>query len=185
MRKITPIANEQLRFLKAAIEKHPSNDMQLEFLIKQDAVAALLLNADATKVFLVKQYRPGVGKEIYEIPAGLIEEKEDPLLACIRELEEETGYTREQYEILYESKQALCVSPGYTEEKLYFYIFRLHEESYPAKELSLDEGEELVGSWFPCEELFENQQAKISIDLKTIFAFLLWKNLVETKEKSL
>jgi len=177
MRKITKIKTSELHFLKPAIEKHPNNEMQLEFLIKQNAIAALLLNADASKVFLVKQYRPGVGKEIYEIPAGLIEENENPKIACFREIEEETGYLPKDYKILYEAEKPLFVSPGYTEEALYFYIFQLHSDNITPQALQLDEGEELVGDWFAIEEIFANRSPHISYDLKTIFCFLLWKSL--------
>ncbi|MDY2573980.1 MAG: NUDIX hydrolase [Fusobacterium necrophorum] len=177
MRKLTKIKTNELRFLKPAIEKHPNNKTQLEFLIKQNAVAALLLNADASKVFLVKQYRPGVGKEIYEIPAGLIEEKEDPKLACFREVEEETGYLASNYKVLYEARNPLFVSPGYTEEALYFYVFQLHSDTVSPQPLHLDEGEELVGAWFSINEIFSNHRPHISYDLKTVFCFLLWKSL--------
>lgn len=178
MRKITKIKTKELRFLNPAIEKHPNNEMQLEFLIKQNAVAALLLNEDASKVFLVKQYRPGVGKEIYEIPAGLIEKNEDPKLACFREIEEETGYLTSDYKVLYEAQNPLFVSPGYTEEALYFYIFQLHSDAISPQALCLDEGEELVGAWFSTDEVFSNHMPHISYDLKTIFCFLLWKSLI-------
>lgn len=173
MRKIKALQIPELHFLKPALEKHPQNGMQLEFLIKQDAVAALLLNHDASQVFLVKQYRPGLGKEVYEIPAGLIEANEDPKVACMREVQEETGYFPTDYHVRYAAKEALCVSPGYTEEKLYFYIFQLQSEEIQAKPLHLDAGEELTGGWFPLETL--SQQ----IDLKTVFAYLLWKSLEE------
>ena len=39
-----------------------------------------------------KQYRQGLGKTCYEIPAGVIEDGEEPLAAAKRELMEETGY---------------------------------------------------------------------------------------------
>ena len=173
MRKIKKIEIPELHFLKPALENHPKNGMQLEFLIKQDAVAALLLNHDASQVFLVKQYRPGVGKEIYEIPAGLIEIEEDPKFACIREIEEETGYSSSDYHILYEEKRAFSVSPGYTQEKLYFFIFQLKSANIHPKPLHLDEGEELEGQWFPIENLTQ------ASDLKTMFAYFLWKSLEE------
>lgn len=41
---------------------------------------------------LVKQFRPPVGVETIEFPAGLIDEGETPEQAALRELKEETGY---------------------------------------------------------------------------------------------
>lgn len=44
------------------------------------------------EIILVKQYRQGAEKFFLEIPAGALENKEAPISAIIRELEEETGY---------------------------------------------------------------------------------------------
>lgn len=52
------------------------------------------------KVPLIKQYKHGVGDIIIELPAGLIDEGEDPLLAAKREFQEEAGYTSTQWESL-------------------------------------------------------------------------------------
>lgn len=48
---------------------------------------------DESRFVLEKQYRHGLGKTCYEIPAGVIEEGESPLEAAKRELQEETGYS--------------------------------------------------------------------------------------------
>ncbi|TNE31731.1 MAG: NUDIX hydrolase [Alphaproteobacteria bacterium] len=59
--------------------------------------AAVILAIDAGHVLLVEQYRVPLGCNCLELPAGLIGdhdhgEKDDPLAAACRELEEETGY---------------------------------------------------------------------------------------------
>ncbi len=48
---------------------------------------------DDNEVILVNQHRFGTEKLTLEIPGGMVDEGEDPMVAAIRELSEETGYT--------------------------------------------------------------------------------------------
>jgi ADP-ribose pyrophosphatase len=54
-------------------------------------IATLCLTPD-NKVLLVRQYRPGPGLILDEMPGGHVEDGEDPLTAAKRELREESGY---------------------------------------------------------------------------------------------
>jgi 8-oxo-dGTP pyrophosphatase MutT (NUDIX family) len=56
-----------------------------------DIVVVLALTASREAV-LVRQYRHGVGQTVLELPAGMLEDGEDPREAIARELLEETGY---------------------------------------------------------------------------------------------
>jgi 8-oxo-dGTP pyrophosphatase MutT (NUDIX family) len=44
------------------------------------------------RIVMEKQYRQGIRKICYELPAGMVEQDEEPLDAAKRELAEETGY---------------------------------------------------------------------------------------------
>jgi ADP-ribose pyrophosphatase len=55
-------------------------------------IAAIVAFTLENKIILVKQYRPGPHKILLELPAGVIEPKENPKKAVARELLEETGY---------------------------------------------------------------------------------------------
>ncbi|MGB9778812.1 MAG: NUDIX hydrolase [Candidatus Bathyarchaeales archaeon] len=59
------------------------------------AVAAF---TEDNRMILTKQYRHPLGKIVYDIPGGAIEDGETPQEAALRELEEETGYTAEKLE---------------------------------------------------------------------------------------
>lgn len=54
-------------------------------------VATLCLTPDNT-VLLVRQYRPGPGLVLDEMPGGYVDDGEEPLDAARRELREESGY---------------------------------------------------------------------------------------------
>ena len=60
-----------------------------------DAVAIVAVDADE-RVVLVRQHRRAVGTDLLELPAGLVDEGEEPLAAAQRELREETGAARWQ-----------------------------------------------------------------------------------------
>lgn len=161
---------KELKFLKFAVEKHPTTGIQLEYLIKNDAIAVLVVNEKGDKTLLVNQYRPGVAKNIFEIPAGIIEDGESAISTLYRELEEETGYAKEDVELLYASEKPFVVSPGYTQERLYIYIVRVKDDNIVPKNLNLDIGEDLYNQWFEIEEA-----AKISEDMKTSFALEIYR----------
>jgi len=50
------------------------------------------------RVVLVHQYKHGIGRELLELPAGMIDKGEQPLETARRELAEETGYEAESFE---------------------------------------------------------------------------------------
>jgi 8-oxo-dGTP pyrophosphatase MutT (NUDIX family) len=56
-----------------------------------DAVHVIALTPDR-RLVLVRQFRAGSGRDSLETPGGLVEPGEDPLVAGVRELREETGY---------------------------------------------------------------------------------------------
>ena len=55
-----------------------------------DAVAVVPID-DAGNIYLVRQYRPAIGRVLYELPAGVIDRNESPVRTARRECEEEIG----------------------------------------------------------------------------------------------
>lgn len=79
--------------------------------------AAVVLALDGDHILLIEQYRVPLGCHCLELPAGLIGDDgggddDDPLGAAKRELEEETGYIAEHWEVVGE----FVSSPGMTSE---------------------------------------------------------------------
>ncbi len=77
----------------------------------------ILMEID-NRIALVKQFRYVFNQEVLELPAGKLEDGENPYQAGLRELEEETGYKAERLE------EYGCMYPsvGYTNEIIYLYV---------------------------------------------------------------
>src|SRR6476469_2623044 len=73
---------------------------------------------DDGTVALVRQYRHPARKHLLEVPAGSLEEGEDPKTGAIRELEEEIGVTADNVDLISE----FYVSPGFLSEKMHVYL---------------------------------------------------------------
>ncbi|MDO9411080.1 MAG: NUDIX hydrolase [Pseudolabrys sp.] len=56
-----------------------------------DYIAIVALTPDG-RIPIVRQYRPAMERFTWELPAGMVDEGEDPAATCERELLEETGY---------------------------------------------------------------------------------------------
>ena len=167
----------ELKFLKIKTEKHPTTNTQLEYLDHHSAVAVLILNSKESKTLLVKQYRPGNRGELYEIPAGLIDENENPLNAMYREVEEETGYNKNSFIEIYKAECPLLISPGYTTENLSFFILKLKDDDIIPDEKKLDEGEDLTTHWIDL-----TKAKSMTKDLKTHYALNLYE-LIKKRDK--
>ena len=71
-------------------------------------------------VVLLRQFRPTIGAEIYEIPAGTIERGEAPLATAKREIIEETGFKASRWSKIAE----FYTAPGFCTELMHVYVAR-------------------------------------------------------------
>ena len=100
-----------------------------EIVHHQKAVAIVAF--DGSHILMVKQYRTAVGKNMLEIPAGLLENGEDALICAHRELQEETGYDAKHMELLC----SFYPSCGFTDEETSIYLATdLYESKLPEDE---------------------------------------------------
>ena len=65
-------------------------------------------------IVLIRNYRFAVGEHLWELPAGMLEQGEDPAVCASRELAEETGYTAGSIEKL----GVFYTGPGTTDESM-------------------------------------------------------------------
>ncbi|MDO4565783.1 MAG: NUDIX hydrolase [Oscillospiraceae bacterium] len=126
---------------------------------------------DERRVYLVEQYRYPMEENTVELPAGKLEWGEEPYLAAVRELKEETGCTAEKIDYV----GVMYPSPGFSAEKLYMYI----ATGLKKGEQALDEDEYLTLSLLPLKEAAERALAGEFKDGKTALLLLAADRLVE------
>ncbi|MDL4840729.1 NUDIX domain-containing protein [Aquibacillus rhizosphaerae] len=129
----------------------PDGNTSKREIIKHPGAVAVIAITPEEKIVFVEQYRKPLEKSLVEIPAGKLEIGEKPELSAKRELEEETGYTTDELELV----TSFYTSPGFADEIIYLYftntLYPLAEEKaldddefVELMELSLEEAEELV-----------------------------------------
>ena len=70
------------------------------------------------RVIFVTQLRYPLGTHLVELPAGKLQPGEEPAVAALRELEEETGWSARSLEPL----ASLYTTPGFCDEVLHIYL---------------------------------------------------------------
>jgi ADP-ribose pyrophosphatase len=127
-------------------------------------VAVLAIHEN--NVLFVRQFRYPFAENLYELPAGKLEQGEDPAECGLRELKEETGYRAKKISPL----GVIYPSPGYIDEKLH--IFLASNLAYEGQ--SLDENEFLTNIKIPYEKAIAMCLSGELKDAKTVTGLLLY-----------
>ncbi len=145
-----------------------------EYIDRGDGASAILPVDNDGNLIFVRQYRHGARELILEIPAGMLEKDEDPKIAALRELEEETGHKAN--DIFYMTKMYGLV--GFCNEIIYIYYAKNLEIT--AQNLDPDE--------FVTIEKYSLEQAMVMIfsgeivDSKTMIAVMMYNELLKNSK---
>lgn len=119
------------------------------------------------RVTLVKQHRYPVNADLWELPAGSVDEGETPEQAARRECHEEIGLVPATIVRL----SALYPTPGYCDEQMVFFrlsgLVRTDEPAY------VDEDEDIEAKTFELREAREMIRRGEIVDMKTIVGLAL------------
>ncbi|MEG1781852.1 MAG: NUDIX hydrolase [Oscillospiraceae bacterium] len=132
--------------------------------------AAVLPIDENGDVYLIKQFRSPFQCEVLEIPAGKLEQGEDPFEAAKRELSEETGFSALEYTNLGE----MWPTVGYCSEKIYIYL----AQKLSLGEISPDEDEFISTIKMPFEKALSLCFDGTIKDGKTLVALLKAKDFL-------
>lgn len=91
-------------------------DAELE-VVQHSGGAAVLALDPLGKICMLHQYRHAVGGWVWELPAGKIDEGEEPEQTARRELEEEAGFRARIWEHL----GSMYPTPGFCSEEVHLY----------------------------------------------------------------
>jgi ADP-ribose pyrophosphatase len=143
-------------------------DHEREIVEHPGAVAILAVDRDQ-RVVLVRQLREPARKHLVELPAGTLEEGEEPLATAKRELREETGLTGGDWREV----AAFWTTPGFCRERMTLFV----AENVDAGEADPDDDEEVELVRWPVAQLADHL-TEIE-DAKTLAGLLLYLREIE------
>ncbi len=139
--------------------------------VRHAPATAILAIDDGDRAILVYQFRHALGKEIWEIPAGIMEEGEDPLTCAVRELREETGYSADRWQSL----GTMLTAPGFCDEVIHLFLAR----GLSLGTQDLDDNEVLEPHAISLEEVHAMALRGDIVDGKSLAALYRARSLLE------
>jgi ADP-ribose pyrophosphatase len=118
--------------------KYNSGNEAVREIIEHPGGSVVLAVFENGDILLVKQYRYPIGGDVIELPAGKLDNKEDPEHCAERELREETGYVAQRWTKL----TTLMTTPGFCNERLHIYMAQGLSLSQQGQ--ALEEGEQTI-----------------------------------------
>jgi ADP-ribose pyrophosphatase len=139
---------------------------EYEYNLVVHAAAVTLVPVDARgNIWFVRQWRIGAGQNLLELPAGVLDDGEDPQTAAGRELREEIGMAAGRIRGLGD----FYMVPGYSTEHMYIFLAQDLTDS----PLDQDEDEFIEVEKIPVEQVLAMLQRGEFKDGKTIASLCL------------
>jgi ADP-ribose pyrophosphatase len=138
-------------------------------IVRHNPSVVLVPIQDDGRVILIRQYRASLDRMIWEIPAGRVDDGEEPDAAAARECEEEIGLVPGRIERV----RGLYPTPGFCDEELIFYKVSDLQPPRPDSTRKPDEDEDIESMSVTLEEARAMVERGEIIDLKTAYGLSL------------
>ncbi|HWL17111.1 MAG TPA: NUDIX hydrolase [Opitutus sp.] len=143
----TSVTRTRIFDVRSTKYRHPVRGTERDFIVidPPDWVNVIALTPDH-RLVLVRQFRYGTNEFSLEIPGGVMEAGEEPLIAGVRELREETGYVGAPARLL----GSVHPNPAMQSNRCHFVLVERAEQTAP---LAWDADEEIQVLAMPVEEV--------------------------------
>ena len=136
-------------------------------LVRHPRSVVLLPMPEPNHLILIRQYRHAIKRFLWELPAGSVDEGEEPDQAAVRECHEEIG----QVPATVVRLASLFPTPGFCDEEMVFY--RLSGLTTPAEAAEVDEDEDIEPKTFALRDVREMIRRGEIVDMKTVAGLTL------------
>ena len=146
------------------------NGREAELAIVRHRQSVVLIPVrDDGQVVMIRQYRHALGRDIWELPAGNVDDGESAEAAAARECEEEIG----QVPTKIERVGSFYPTPGYCDEEMVFFRVSGLRPPAPDSTHEPDEDEDIESRAMPPANAKAMVERGEIVDLKTAYALTL------------
>jgi ADP-ribose pyrophosphatase len=155
--------------VEVGMKRFPNGQEHRVEIVRHSASVVLIPFDEEGRVVIIRQYRAPLDREMWEFPAGRLDEGESADDAARRECEEEIGLVPHQVERV----GGLYPAPGFCDEELIF--FRVSDLRKPAADSTRkpDDDEDITTRIVSVAEVRAMVERGEIIDLKTAYAITL------------
>ncbi|UCD73924.1 MAG: NUDIX hydrolase [Phycisphaerales bacterium] len=153
--------------VEVLVQTGPDGRIVQREVVRHPGAVVVIPVLEDRRLAMIRNYRVATGERLWELPAGKLERGEDPQLAALRELEEETGYRARAIDKLGE----FYTSPGFADELIRAFL----AEDLEQVGQCLEAGEDIELERLPLERVLAMIDRGEIRDAKTIAALYLWE----------
>jgi ADP-ribose pyrophosphatase len=155
------------------VELPDGNKSTRDIVLHPGASVVVPVNEDK-EIYMVRQYRKPIEKITIELPAGKLDEGEDPKVCAERELKEETGIEASEIKHMI----SIHSTPGFSTEVLHMYLATGLKEGTA----NSDEDEFVSCEKYKIDDLIDMIMKNEITDAKTIIGILMADRIINREK---